>query len=114
MKYVFAEPVPWKYRSPFAIFMFPEVLFLWLMIPCILIGLVCAFKVNRGITIASGVFLFTLTSLLALGQGNIGTLVRIRMMILPWYFMFAGMGLNVFYPSFFSRAGSLGGQEKKD
>lgn len=113
LRHVFTEPVPWRYRSFFAIFMFPEVFFLWLMIPCFLAGFVCAYKINRAMTIATGIFFGALVSLLALGQGNIGTLVRIRMMVMPWYFMFGGMGLYAFYSRFFNRAGSSGGQEKK-
>lgn len=94
LRYVFFEPNPWSFRTSRVIVMFPETFFMWLFMPFIILGTVILLKKNKKITLSIILFLFLTTSLLALGQGNMGTLVRTRWMVMPWYFMIGAVGLN--------------------
>lgn len=94
LRYVFFEPNPWSFRTPRVIIMFPETCFVWFFMPFIILGTIIILRKNKKITLSIILFLFLTTSLLALGQGNMGTLVRTRWTVMPWYFMIGAIGLN--------------------
>lgn len=101
LRHVFLEPMLWSSRSLFAVAMFPEVLFMWIIFPFILLGGIAMLRRDIKNSLPVILFLFFTTSLLALGQGNMGTLVRTRWMVMPWYFMIASVGLYTAYRSIF-------------
>ncbi len=94
LRYVFLEPTIFSFKSPLAVLMLPEVLFMWIFMPFIILGSIVILRINTHTALFTILFLLAITSLLALGQGNMGTLIRTRCMIMPWYFMIGVLGVN--------------------
>ncbi len=94
LRYVFLEPTPWRFRAYHTVVMFPETLIIWFLIPFMALGAIMMLKMNRRMALVVILFLFIMTTILALGQGNMGTLVRTRIMVMIWCFMIAGIGLS--------------------
>lgn len=94
LRYLFLEPTIFSFKLPVAAIMLPEVLFMWLLAPFIILGGIVILRINPMAAASTLLFLFIITTILALGQGNMGTLVRTRCMIMPWYFMIGVLGLN--------------------
>lgn len=103
LRYVFLEPTPWAFKHLPTLAMFPETLFMWFLIPFMILGCIIIFRINTRMAIATSLYLFTTTLILALGQGNMGTLARTRWMIMPFYFMLGGIGLSAAYSYFLSQ-----------
>lgn len=101
LRYVFLEPTPWTFKHLPTLVMFPETLFMWFLVPFMILGFIIIFRINTRMAIATSLYLFIMTLMLALGQGNMGTLARTRWMIMPFYFMLGGLGLSAAYPYFF-------------
>jgi hypothetical protein len=94
LRYLFLEPTIFSFELPVAAIMLPEVLFMWLLAPFIILGGIVILRINPMAAASTLLFLFIITTILALGQGNMGTLIRTRCMIMPWYFMIGVLGLN--------------------
>lgn len=111
LRYVFLEPTPLTFKENISVAMFPETCFMWFFMPFIILGMIAILRINTQTAIVTILFLLIMTSLLALGQGNMGTLIRTRAMIMPWYFMIGAFGLNAAYSRIFksksNNAGSL-------
>jgi hypothetical protein len=111
LRYVFLEPTPFTFKEKISVAMFPETCFMWFFTPFIILGIITILRINTQAAIMTILFLLIVTSLLALGQGNMGTLIRTRYMIMPWYFMIGILGLNAAYSWIFKSksndAGSL-------
>lgn len=111
LRYVFLEPAPLTFKEKISVAMFPETCLMWFFSPFIILGNIVMLRINRQAAIVTILFLLIVTSLLALGQGNMGTLIRIRHMIMPWYFMIGILGLNAacswIFKSKSTTAGSL-------
>lgn len=101
IRYVILEPAPWTFRGFFTSAIFPETLLMYFLLPFIILGAVVAARINPRAAFITFSFLGIITSLLAFGQGNMGTLVRIRYMVTSWYFMIGAIGLGACLPRIF-------------
>ncbi|MFH1507287.1 MAG: hypothetical protein ABIG46_02515 [Candidatus Omnitrophota bacterium] len=110
LRYIFLEPVIWTFPNSVSLFMFPEMLLFYFLLPFIVLGVVFSMRLNLRIAAALALYLFLATSLLALGQGNIGTLIRTRYMVMPFYFMIGSLGLYAAY-SYIFKASNKPGQK---
>lgn len=110
LRYVFFEPTPWTFKSSSAALLFPEALTMFFLSPFIVVGAIFLIRKNLRMALITMIFLFSVTMLLALGQANMGTLVRIRAMVFPWYFMLGAVGLRLAYAYVRRPRGITGGR----
>lgn len=108
LRYVFLEPTILSFNSSIAMPMLQEALFMWFFTPFIILGSIIILRINTKTASFTLLFLFIIATLLVLGQGNIGTLIRTRCMIMPWYFMIGALGLNAAYSYLFKLKSKAG------
>lgn len=90
----FFEPLPIRISNYFFLATFPQMLLWYLLIPFGLIGIFIGFKTDYVSTIVILTYLAMFTVALSLFSGNVGTLLRHRDMVTPFYFIFMALGLN--------------------
>ncbi|MDP8230790.1 MAG: glycosyltransferase family 39 protein [Candidatus Gorgyraea atricola] len=93
--YVFFSPFPWQLGNIMQVMAVPETIIFYIMVPFTLKGIVFAYK--KRFT-QSAVLLFIIigmVSVLALTEGNSGTLLRHRSIVFYLLFIFTGIGLSL-------------------
>jgi len=93
--YVFFAPFPWQLGNVMQIMAVPETIIFYIMVPFTIRGIVFAYK--KRFT-QSAVLLFIITGMvliLALTEGNSGTLLRHRSIVFYLLFIFTSIGLSL-------------------
>lgn len=87
-------PFPWQMGSARQIISMPEMLLFYLLIPCMLYGarFIVKNKFKEGSLIIF--YIMIISSILALVEGNVGTLFRHKSMILPLCFVLIAIGME--------------------
>jgi len=87
-------PFPWQSISFAQMAVIPEMMVYYLFIPAIFLGIKYLFKnkINEGSIIV--IFVIAMMTLLAIIEGNLGTLFRHRAMVLPFLFILAAIGIS--------------------
>lgn len=87
-------PFPWQLGSLSQIASLPEMLLFYYFIPAMFLGIkmLVTNEIKEGWVLI--VYIFTIAFILALIEGNVGTLFRHRAIILPIYFVFIGIGMD--------------------
>lgn len=89
--YVLAAPFPWAARRAIELATIPEMLLWYAALVCAAIGLIVHWRHWRPQAHLLGYLVGTLLTL-GVAQGNLGTLVRQRGMIIPFTLIFSGAG----------------------
>lgn len=86
-------PFPWMLGSAMQIMAIPEMLVFYTLVPAIFAGskFIIKYKIKEGAVLMTYVIIMYIV--LAITEGNIGTLFRHRSMVLPLVFVLAGIGL---------------------
>ena len=108
------RPWPWEARSLWGAATVPEVIGWYILFPCLLIGLVHAIRTRwRTDFILWGYVVFgTLGA--APQYGNLGTAYRHRMQLLPFYLIFAALGIALYLSSVKAKKKALAQQLPKE
>jgi hypothetical protein len=85
-------PFPWQMRSIGALVSLPEMLIWWSMVPSIVRGTRFALRSAIGSTSPLVFFVVSVSSIYALGLGNVGAAFRMRAQVLAFFFVFAAVG----------------------
>ena len=97
--YALFAPFPWDIRSSLQLIIYPQIIFWWCIIPYILYGIIWSLRFKSKET---GLLIFFITciySLMALTEGNIGSVFRHRDWVTPFGLMFAALGfMCIFVP----------------
>lgn len=91
--YFLCVPFPWNISTQFQLLASPQVILWYFFIPFIILGIMTGLRHNCKGTLIILIFLFFITSALALVSGNIGTAFRHRDIVTPFYLIFAAAGL---------------------
>lgn len=94
--YSLFAPFPWQWGSVIQVMAIPEMLIYYLLIPFTFSGAIFIIKnkVREGEMVL--VYILAMFVVLAFLEGNVGTLFRHRALILPFMFVFIGIGLSNF------------------
>jgi len=87
-------PFPWQLGSPRQISAVPEMMVFYMLLPCLLYGAGYILKNKRKEGLAILMYIVLISCILALFEGNVGTLFRHRSWMLPLCFIPIGIGLN--------------------
>jgi hypothetical protein len=101
MRYVLFSPFPWRINSKLQLMAYPQVILWYCMLPFILYGFYRGYRRDRLNTFVIFIYCFSLFSILALAEGNIGGLFRHRDMVLPFAFIFFAVGICDLYDRYF-------------
>lgn len=88
------EPVPWRIQSIGMMAVFPQMLLWYFLIPFAVFGAVILAKSRLKESVALIAYFFITASILAVTEGNIGTVFRHRDITTPFFLMFASAGLT--------------------
>lgn len=93
--YALFSPFPWQIGSMAQIMAIPETIVFYLLIPCTVIGIAfgCKRRFNQSLLLLS--VIAALMLLLALMEGNSGTLFRHRSVVFYLVFIFTAMGISL-------------------
>jgi Dolichyl-phosphate-mannose-protein mannosyltransferase len=95
MVYFLGSPFPWQALSPQQFMALPDVLFWYLLLPPIFIGLL---HIARNRFRDASMLIFTITAitiLYSLVEGNVGIIFRHRAQVIVPFMVFAGVGIAV-------------------
>jgi 4-amino-4-deoxy-L-arabinose transferase-like glycosyltransferase len=93
--YFLFSPFPWQLTSTLKLFSLPEMLLIYALAPAMLRGLRHAVRTRFREALQVLLLTALLTVSYALGEGNVGTLYRHRAQAMPFYLMFAAVGLEL-------------------
>ena len=96
LAYLLFAPFPWQLASLRQSITFPEMVVWWLSFPALVAGI--WFALRYKLRQVSAILLFTtiLTLAYSIFQGNVGTAYRQRAQLLVFYFIFVGIGYELF------------------
>jgi 4-amino-4-deoxy-L-arabinose transferase-like glycosyltransferase len=87
-------PFPWQSASFTQIAAIPEMLIYYLLMPAVFLGIKYLFKNKTGESGIIIIFVVVMMMVLAIIEGNLGTLFRHRAMVLPFLFILAAIGIS--------------------
>jgi len=87
------EPFLWRIPTKRMLFSYPQVVLWYILIPFAFLGMILAARYNWRFSLILFMHFFVIGSLLAMSEGNIGTLFRHRDMLTPLFLIFASLGL---------------------
>ena len=90
--YVLFSPFPWDIRSFLQLIIYPQIIFWWWIMPGILYGIIWSLRFKGKETGLLIFFIACIYSLMALTEGNIGSVFRHRDWVTPFGLMFAALG----------------------
>lgn len=91
--YFMLVPFPWSIKSIREIITYPQIIIWYLFLPFAFIGILFALRYRFILSLSLICYTLLLTSLLALVEGNIGSAMRHRDLVVPFYFIFSAAGL---------------------
>jgi 4-amino-4-deoxy-L-arabinose transferase-like glycosyltransferase len=93
--YFLFSPFPWQMTSALKLLSLPEMLFLYYLTPAIVrgVGQIVRTRLRESLQILLLTVLLTVSY--ALGEGNVGTLYRHRAQVMPFFLVFAAVGLEM-------------------
>lgn len=98
--YMLGAPFPWELRTPTELATAPELALWYVTVALAVAGLVAAARARRWefayVILVGG----TIGAALSLGEGNVGTLVRHRGMLVPFAVILASLALTRPFPAF--------------
>lgn len=90
------SPFPWAITTKPQLLTYPEMIIWYFMIPFVILGMLLSWRYRFKLTFALIFYVIVFTSAHALVEGNIGSTLRHRDLILPIYFLFVAAGLVKF------------------
>lgn len=98
--YVIFSPFPWSVSTALQLEAYPQVILNYFILPFVALGILLCIRYKLKETSLVLLFYFSIISLLAISEGNVGGMFRHRDWITPFSLMFAGVGLvKIFWPS---------------
>ena len=91
--YAIFSPFPWKISSSLQLIAIPEMLIWYILLPFIFKGILISFKLKWKECSVMVLFILFMYFILALFEGNVGTLFRHRSLIIPFCLIFAAVSL---------------------
>jgi hypothetical protein len=91
--YFMFTPFPWTLSSINQIITYPQVIIWYLMFPFAFIGMLLALRYRFNVSLSLLCYVLLLTSLYALVEGNIGSAMRHRDLLTPFYLIFSSAGI---------------------
>jgi hypothetical protein len=93
----FFEPLPYKIDNFVKLLAYPGDIYISFLLIFFILGIIITFKKNPAMFIILFSNFFIFSSLIALGEGNMGGLFRHRDIVVPIFIIFASIGLTVFF-----------------
>lgn len=90
------EPLPWKISSKREFFGILQVYLLFVFFPFFILGLILSLRYKLKQTYTSLIYILVFCSILAIGEGNVGTVFRHRDMLMPFFVIFGVAGVYNF------------------
>lgn len=91
--YFLFVPFPWSIHTKLQLISYPQVVLWYLLVPFSTLGILPSIRYGKKVALVILIYIFFITSSFALVSGNIGTVLRHRDLVLPFYFVFAAAGL---------------------
>lgn len=91
--YFMLIPFPWAILSVRQVASLPQMIIWYLLLPFTFIGILFTFRFRLKISLSLLCYILLMTTLLALTEGNIGSAMRHRDLVTPFYLIFAATGL---------------------
>ena len=85
-------PLPWEMRSASELAFFPEHVLWWLILLLTPAGVIEGWRRNRRVTAILIAFVVPMATALAVTNGNVGTLLRLRGLVTPFMIWLAVLG----------------------
>lgn len=95
--YFMLVPFPWSISSIFQLFSYLQMIIWYLLLPFVFVGIAFAVRYKLKDSLVILIYLFIVTSAFALIEGNMGSALRHRDLVSPFYFIFASVGLIKFF-----------------
>ncbi len=97
--YFMLVPFPWAVSSKLQILSYPQAIIWYFLLFSAIIGIIIAVRYRFKLSFVILSYIFIVTSGFALSEGNVGSTLRHRDLITPFYFIFASVGLmHLFKP----------------
>ena len=96
LTYLMLAPFPWQVTNLRQSITLPDMIIWWASIPFLIMGLMFSIKQHLRKSIGIFIFIFMLSIVYALFQGNVGTAYRQRLQIQVFLFIFIGVGITLF------------------
>ena len=93
MSYAVFSPFPWQIESKQQLMAYPQIIFLYLILPFIIYGFYAGYKKNRPAASSILAYSFIMFSIFALVEGNIGAVFRHRDMVTPFFLIYFAGGV---------------------
>mgnify|MGYP001614473377 CR=1 FL=1 len=94
MSYHFLSPFPWTLNSKGLIFGYIQSVYVYILLPFIVIGIMIGFRYHWRKTFPYFLLILMIGSMNSLFLGNMGTLFRHRDMVMPFFIAFGAIGLT--------------------
>jgi len=95
--YFLLVPFPWKVKKLSQLCSYPQMILWYFLMPFMFIGLLYALRYKGRNAWVICAYLLVMTSVIALTSANVGTVFRHRDMVMPFYLIFAAVGIfNLF------------------
>jgi len=91
--YFMLVPFPWMISSKEQLMAYPQIIIWYLIIPFVFMGIFFAIRYRFKMSLILISYLFLVTSGFALIEGNVGSAMRHRDLVLPFYFIFGAVGI---------------------
>ena len=91
--YFLLTPLPWHLQTQLQLSAQPQMIIWYILLPFSLIGIILCLRYKRKETLFLLLYLFLITSSIALVSGNIGTTFRHRDMVTPFYLVLSVVGI---------------------
>ncbi len=95
--YYFLSPFPWRipYGHAFFLLFYPQVIFMFLCLPFMMVGILGAMRRNFALTVFLIILLLLVIMPQAMAEGIIGNVIRHRDMFTPFILIFSGYGFYI-------------------
>jgi hypothetical protein len=87
------QPFAWNPKTKLQLVAFPQMVIWYILFFFSLIGIMCSLRYKSRESLILLIYLFVMSSTIALYSGNIGTVFRHRDMVTPYYLIFSAVGL---------------------
>lgn len=94
LSYALFSPFPWSVRAKAGLVIYFQIIFYYILFPFILLGILVALRYRWRDILPAVIFVFIISSMYALYEGNIGTVFRHRDLLTVLFIFFGAIGIS--------------------
>ena len=102
MGYALFSPFPWRIDSKLQLAAYPQMILWYIMLPFALYGIYLGYRSRRMETVVIFLYCFCAMSILALAEGNVGSMFRHRDIVTPFLLIYFAAGFEWIRQKYFT------------